>query len=187
MKEISNFFQQGPVWALEGERWEMNVADIRNLYDYNLWAGDHQLTAIRQLSEEQFNRGLGGSFPSIRKTLLHIVGSEEIWVSRLLERQSPTKMLADEEYPTLELIERQLGATRYKWKNYLDGLADEQLAQPFVYRNLRGEEISLPLWQILHHVANHSTYHRGQISSMLRQLGVTPPGIDAVVYYRSLM
>jgi uncharacterized damage-inducible protein DinB len=164
----------------------MNAADIRNLYAYNLWAMDHQLSVIRQLSEEQFNRDLGGSFPSIRQTLLHIVGSEELWIARLLEGKSPAQMLADEDYPALEDIERQLGATRYKWKNYLAGLADDKLADPFVYRNLRGEQISLPLWQILHHIANHATYHRGQITSMLRRVGVTPPGIDAVVYYRSL-
>jgi uncharacterized damage-inducible protein DinB len=174
------------LWMREGERWQMNVADVRNLYAYNLWATDHQLTVIRQLSEEQFNRELGGSFPSIRLTLLHIVGAEELWITRLLEGQSPTRMLADEDYPTLENIERQLGATRVKWKNYLDGLVDDQLAEPFFYRNLRGEQISLPLWQILHHIANHATYHRGQITSMLRQVGVTPPGVDAVVFYHSL-
>jgi uncharacterized damage-inducible protein DinB len=161
----------------------MNAADIRFLFAYHEWATDRQLTAIRRLTEEQLHRHLGGSFPTIYQTLLHLVGADDLWITRLTGKEAPVNMLREDDFPTLEDVERQLGATRQKWKNYLQQLDDGKLQQPFTYRNLRGQEVTLTLWHILHHVANHSTYHHGQITSMLRQVGVTPPGVDALLFY----
>jgi uncharacterized damage-inducible protein DinB len=163
----------------------MNASDIRDLFAYHEWATDQQLTAIRQLTEEQLHRRLGGSFPTIHQNLLHLVGADELWITRLTREGAPGSMFQEADFPALEDVERQLGITRQKWKRYLQQLDDERLQQPFTYRNLRGEEATLTLWHILYHVANHATYHRGQITSMLRQLGVTPPGVDALLFYSS--
>ncbi|MFY0546168.1 DinB family protein [Brevibacillus sp. H7] len=161
----------------------MNTVDFHRLFSYNEWAMDHQLTAIRRLTEEQLHRDLGGSFGTIHRTLLHLVGAEELWITRLLGQETPSGLPEPANFPTLEAVERLLGATRQKWKSYWEQLDDQQLQLPFSYRNLRGEEVTLALWQALHHVANHGTYHRGQLTSMLRMVGETPPAIDALVYY----
>ncbi len=161
----------------------MNTDDLRELFAYNEWAMDHQLTAIRQLTEEQLHRRVGGSFPTIHATLLHLVGAEHLWAARLSGQGTSAGLPDAAAYPGLEDVEKLLGAVRQKWKSYWEQLDDDQLQQPFTYRNLRGEEVTLKLWQALHHIANHGTYHRGQLTSMLRQVGATPPAIDAVVYY----
>jgi uncharacterized damage-inducible protein DinB len=163
----------------------MNKTDLCELFAYNEWATDHQLTVIRRLTEEQLHRDLGGSFPTIHLTLLHLVGAEDLWVTRLSGLDASSGMADAAHFPTLEAVERLLGAVREKWKSYWKYLAEERLQEPFTYRNLRGEEVTLVLWQALHHVANHATYHRGQLTSMLRQVGVTPPAIDMLVYFRA--
>ena len=66
---------------------------------------------------------------------------------------------------------------------FLDDLAPERLNDVVEYKNTKGETWRYPLWQQLHHVVNHSTYHRGQVTTMLRQLGAEPLGTDFLVYY----
>jgi uncharacterized damage-inducible protein DinB len=68
--------------------------------------------------------------------------------------------------------------------DYAESLTDQKLLASFAYRDLRGNPYAQPLWQQMQHVANHSTYHRGQITTMLRQLGLTPVPTDLIAYYR---
>lgn len=65
---------------------------------------------------------------------------------------------------------------------YLRALTLEMLAAPLTYQNFKGETWSYPLWQTLVHLANHGTYHRGQVTMALRQLGARPPALDYLVY-----
>jgi uncharacterized damage-inducible protein DinB len=61
---------------------------------------------------------------------------------------------------------------------------DDDITRQAVYSDLRGNTHSQPVWQVLHHMVNHSTYHRGQITILLRQLGLTPNGTDLIQYFR---
>lgn len=155
-------------------------ATFRELYDYNYWARDRQLKACAGLAPEQFVRPLGNSFSSVRDTLAHLAWAEWIWLERWQGR-SPRRVPAANEFPTLESIAEYWSRVEQGVRGYLPSLTEEKLAQPLTYINLRGETWSYPLWRTLLHLVNHQTYHRGQITTMLRLLGASPPAVDFLV------
>ena len=64
----------------------------------------------------------------------------------------------------------------------LAGLTEQVLKEPITYENPPGTSWTYSVRQVLLHVVNHSTYHRGQVASMLRQLGTVPPATDLLIY-----
>ncbi len=155
---------------------------LRDLYDYAYWARDQQLAACATLSEEQMAKPLGSSFSTLRDTLKHLLGAEWIWLERFQGR-SPRRVSWLVETETLDAIRSRWQSVEAEMRHYLAALKSEELTKPLAYQNLKGETWTYPLWQCLAHLANHGTYHRGQVTMTLRQLGVTPPGIDLLVYY----
>jgi uncharacterized damage-inducible protein DinB len=150
---------------------------LRELIDYNYWARDRQLQACAALSQEQFLRPLGASFPSVRDSLAHLVAVEWIWLERWRGR-SPQSLLSAEKFPTLAAISERWSVVERELRAFLDGLSDEALERPFTYVNLKGETWTYVLWRAVFHVLNHQSYHRGQVTTQLRQLGVQPPQVD---------
>lgn len=156
------------------------VEMLRELFDYNYWARDRQVEACRVLSIEQFRSPLGSSFPSLRDTLAHMVGAEWVWLERL-QRRSPQRLPATEEFPTLEVVRERWRALEDGFSTYLNSLRDEQLSATITYTNFVGENWTYATGMILLHLINHQTYHRGQVSTLLRLLGVQPPAVDLLV------
>lgn len=162
----------------------ISIDTLRELYDYNYWARDRQLEACAALTEEQFLRPTGNSFASVRDVLAHLAYAEWIWHERWCGK-SPTKDDA-REYAADTFLN--LEAVRVRWQGlehdvraYLAGLDERRLKQPLSYVNTRGEHFTYPLGDTLFHVVNHQTYHRGQITTLLRQLGAAAPAIDYLV------
>jgi len=155
----------------------MNRADILTLFDYNAWANGRVLGAAGPLTAEQFLRDLGNSFPSVRDTLAHILGAEWIWLRRWQE-ESPSKGLPAGDFPTVASLRDRFSAIERDHRAFLDALSEERLTRPFTYRDLAGNQHALPLVHSLQHLVNHGTYHRGQVTTMLRQLGATPVSTD---------
>ncbi len=157
---------------------------LQMLYDYNYWARDQQLQACTVLSEEKFLRPMGNSFSSVRDTLAHLIVAEWVWLERW-KGHSPNreeaKAFAAETFPTLAVIEQRWRDNEQGVRDYLKNLAPETLLQPLNYTNIAGERWTYPLWQTLVHVVNHQTYHRGQVTTMLRQLGASAPPVDFLV------
>lgn len=160
------------------------LATLRELFDYNYWARDRQLQACAALTEEPFLRPLGSSFSSLRDTLVHLVGVEWLYLERW-RGHPPQALPAAEEFPNLTAITQRWTDIEREMRGHLGGLTDDTLARPFTYTNLRGQTVTLPLWQIHYHFLNHQTYHRGQVSTLLRQLGSTPVATDFYVYLLS--
>ncbi len=161
----------------------MNVTEIRGLYDYTDWANDRMIAAIRGLSDEQYTREITSSFPSVRATLGHIAGAEWIW----LQRWKGTSPAAQPEWAVdapVDLLANELRKVASERQTFLRSIDDEALMQPLGYRNLKGDTFTNRLIDILSHVANHSTHHRGQLTTMLRQAGAVPPVTDLIVFFR---
>ena len=150
--------------------------------DHNYWARDRQLQACAALSQEQFLRPLGGSFPTVRDTLVHLLAVEWIWLERWRGR-SPRSLMAAEELPTLAAITERWSAVEGELRAFVDGLRDEEFQHPFTYANLRGETWTYPLYRAMFHVLSHQSYHRGQVTTQLRLLGVKPPSVDFLMAY----
>ena len=162
----------------------MTLSDIQTLYDFNFWAKKRILEVVETVPHEQLMKDLGSSHGGIHGTLVHIMGAEEIWLKRW--KGEPTAGLRKpEEFPTLESLTNHWAMVEMNTMGYCHMLkTDEELLHPFTYSDLKGNQHSQPLYQAMQHVVNHSSYHRGQIVTMLRQSGVKPVSTDLIAYYR---
>lgn len=160
----------------------VSLDTLRELYDYNYWARDRQLEACSRLTQEQFAGPMGNSFSSLRDTLVHLLGAEWVWLERWRGR-SPRSLIAVEEVPTLAAIRERWQQVEQEVRGFLSTLSQDALARPITYVNLRGETWTYPLRQTLFHLVNHQSYHRGQVTTLLRQLGGTPAPVDFLVYF----
>jgi uncharacterized damage-inducible protein DinB len=159
------------------------TGEIRELYAYNRWANRRLLGAAGDLSPADFDRDLGSSFPSVRSTLAHILAGEWIWLQRWLGR-SPQSLPSDREFASYPALRSRWSLNEEAQLAFIDGLGDDSLRSTVRYRTTEGDTYEAPLWQLMRHVVNHSTYHRGQVATMLRQLGATAPATDLVVFHR---
>ncbi len=153
---------------------------ILELFDYNYWARDRQLEACAALSNEQLLRPLGGSFISLRDTLAHLVGVEWLWLERWLGR-TPAGLPSAEAFPSLAAISDRWTAVESDMRAYLAGLTEQELQATRTYVGTRGNTWTYPLWRMHMHLLNHQSYHRGQVTTLLRQLGATPARVDFLV------
>jgi uncharacterized damage-inducible protein DinB len=161
----------------------MDLADFRTLYDFNSWANRRTLEACAALAPEQFTRDLGSSFRSVRDTLAHIYGAEFVWFERWHNRV-PGGLPAATDFPDLESVRRRLSDIDRNLIDYVASLTPQDIQRIVQFKTMAGAEISQPLWQCLQHLVNHGSYHRGQVATMLRQLGAKPTGTDLIGFYR---
>jgi uncharacterized damage-inducible protein DinB len=153
---------------------------LRELLDHSYWARDRQLEACAGLDQERFERRLAGSFPSLRELLAHLVAVEWLWLERW-RGEAPKTLVPLSEFPTLAAVRERWRAVESEMRAYLAGLDEEALARPLTCVSTRGEQWTYPLWRMLMHLVNHQSYHRGQVTTLLRMLGVQPPRIDFLV------
>jgi len=161
----------------------MNVEDFRLLYDFNAWANKRTLEACAALTPEQFTRDLGSSFRSVRDTLAHIYGAQWAWLERWHGR-TPNALPSAADFPDFETVRRRFTEIDRNLVDFAASLTADDLQRVVQYKNVAGETQARPLWQMLQHVANHSTYHRGQVTTLLRQLGAKATGTDLITFYR---
>ena len=159
----------------------MQPEDLRKLYDYNEWANDRVFAALRALEPEALRGRIESSFPSPLATLAHIVAAEWVWLSRW-RGHSPSSVPSWLEEPELEDLGARLAAVESERAELLEGLSSADVETSLEYRTIDGESHEDRLLDLLLHVVNHSSYHRGQLTTMLRQLGVEPVATDYVLF-----
>ena len=162
----------------------MNVDEIRDLFSYTEWANERILETLRGMSEEQLTRPIESSFPSIRETLAHIVMAEWVWLRRW-KGESPTEWPEWADLRSLDAITGHLRAIEAERRELLESLTDDELHRDLSYRSIKGDPFSNPLVGLMQHMVNHSTYHRGQLTTMIRQAGGKPPATDLIVWLRN--
>jgi uncharacterized damage-inducible protein DinB len=159
----------------------MNKNDVEQLYEYNRWANARVLDAASGLTAEQFVKDLSGSFVSVRDTLTHILAAEQLWLERW-NGVSPKSFLAAADFPDAESLRAKWGEVEKGQAEFIARLAEGSLARVISYRNIKGEELEYTLEQMMQHLANHSSYHRGQVNTMLRQLGGEAAPVDLLLF-----
>ncbi len=159
----------------------MNKNDIAYLYKYNRWANDRTFEAASKLTSEQFTRDMGSSHASVRDTLAHILAAEWIWLERW-NGTSPKALFEPTDFPTIESIKTRLDEVEDGIDRLTNGLTDESLDNVVAYTNTKGEEWKYTLGHMMQHLANHSSYHRGQVTTMLRQLGADVIPVDLLYF-----
>ena len=163
----------------------MTPQEAAALVDYHYWARDRLLDAVAVLTPEQYLRDLGNSFKSVRDTVVHTYGAEWVWHLRWVGH-SPSSLPDPEAFPNLGSIATAWTAHEEKIRAFVTGLAGaNDLARVFKYRALSGTEAESVFAHMLQHVVNHASYHRGQVTTMLRQLGApAPKSQDMIAFYR---
>jgi len=162
----------------------MTYDDLRLLIDYHYWARDRVLEAVAAITPEQFTRPMGNSFSSLRDTVAHICAAERIWITRL-KCEKPQGLQKPDRLPDVDAARKEWAELESEMREQLARLGPEAVERTIEYQDLRGNVQSDVLWQMLQHVVNHGTYHRGQITTMLRQLDAAPPkSMDLIAFYR---
>lgn len=163
----------------------MTPEDMVGLYEYNAWANRRALEAASALSKEQFTQKLGSSFSSVRDTLAHIFGVEWLWLERFQGR-SPSALPDNASYAEIEKLKERWAVFEPTLLNFARGLKQEDLDCVMEYKTMKFGVYRNPLWQSMLHLVNHGTYHRGQVTTMLRQLGAQPILTDLMHFYREM-
>ena len=159
----------------------MTADDLRTVYAYNRWANGRVRDVAARLSSEQLARDLGSSYGSVRDTLAHILSAEWIWLERC-RGVSPAAMLDPSRFPDVATLRDRWRTVEDGQESLLETLTDDALARVLRYTNTRGEVWEYALRDVLYHVVNHSSYHRGQLTTMFRQLGARPIETDYLVF-----
>ncbi len=153
----------------------------RDLLLYTLWADRRLRKAIEEVRPEDLVRDTGSSFPSLLATAAHILGAQRVWLARFAGRAlEPVPGIAD--FADFASLAAGSEETAAEMEFFLAGVTDDQLKAEIRYTNSRGETFVRPLWQPVLQLVNHSTYHRGQLVTMLRQLGYTAPTTDFIYF-----
>lgn len=163
----------------------MTLKVVQELFDFDEWATNRTLDSVSLLSEEQFRRDLKSSLGGIHGTLVHICGADWIWLERW-KGNSPSALMTTEQVPSREALKERWESYRAEIPALLHSLDDIRLQEQRAYKDTKGNQHSQPLFQQMLHKINHASYHRGQIVTMLRQLGAKPQNTDLIGFYRIL-
>ena len=161
----------------------MTTGDLQRLLRFNEWANARVFDAIAALTPGQLTKNLGSSFPSVGLTAAHMVAGEWIWLQRWLgisNSQFPEWAASTD---VTDLRRRLTDIEAERW-GFVNGLSDADILTPRHYKLMSGLEDEQPLDVMITHVVNHATYHRGQVATMFRQLGLKPIGTDFITFAR---
>ena len=157
---------------------------LQQLAGFNTWTNQKLTEYILSFPEDLYQKDVISSFPSIHLTLLHMWSAEHIWWQRLKLMENINR---PEDYfkgSTREVIQNLIQQNKL-WEDWVNNSSEMTLDHVFKYHNTKREPFKQPTYQMLLHVFNHGTYHRGQLVTMLRQLGQTKiPATDFIVWSR---
>lgn len=159
----------------------VSAAAAREMLLYMLWADRQMLKVVRGVRSEDLTRDAGVSFGSMLGTMAHMLGSQRMWLSRF-SGQALSRVPGPADFPDLLSWITGWEETAAEIEAFLAALGDEQLAMPITWTTTKGDTFTRPLWQPVLHLVNHSSYHRGQVTSLLRQMGYQPPTTDLIYY-----
>ena len=166
----------------------MTKDDIQLLFEYDRWANNRVLQAASVLGAEEFARDLSGSFRSVRNTLVHIIRGEWICLTYLREQLVTPTSLADlvgragvlfnpDVFPDVAVVQLKWVEVEKEQIDFVKNVTDELLDKMLPFRTTQ-----IKLAHLMQHVANHSTYHRGQVALLMRQLNAEPAATDFHVF-----
>ena len=161
----------------------MTPNEMALLYEFNAWANRRMLGAVAAVKQEDFLRPMGSSFDSLRDTAAHIYGAEWVWLERFQGR-SPGSLPDVAEFQDVASLRERWTELEARLLKFVGSLTQEDLNRVIEYKTLKFGAYSNPLWQSMQHVVNHGTYHRGQVTTLLRQLGAQPVLTDLMHFYR---
>jgi uncharacterized damage-inducible protein DinB len=157
--------------------------DLARLLRYTVWANHRVMRVAATLTVEDFKRDLGSSHGGVRGTLAHKMWAELIWLERLKGLPNPRRIDESEFADIVALRDRWTVVEEHR-QAWFGALPDTAVAEAIRYKTTEGTAFENPLWQIVQHMTNHSTYHRGQLTTFYRTLGAKPVSTDMIALDR---
>lgn len=155
------------------------------LSEYHIWANDRVCDWLDKISEEQWNQPLVSSFSSIYETILHLAWAENIWVERL-QKFSKIEINREAFNGSKGDLIKLWKEISLSFKKLIEDMPEDLFQKNLLFKNTKGIEYDQPYYQLLAHIINHTTYHRGQVVTMLRQVGFTDVNsTDMTNYFRN--
>ena len=159
-------------------------AHFARLARYNRWANQRLYAACASLPETEYLKPRQAFFKSLHGTLSHILVADRLWLARFENKPQPYQQLDHIPYAELAGLRVAREAEDARVIRVVEAIEESAFGRPFTYRNMAGETWAQPLDQLLTHVFNHQTHHRGQAHDQLSQTGVAPPELDYVYFMR---
>jgi uncharacterized damage-inducible protein DinB len=163
----------------------LDKSDAVRLFEYTVWANHKILRAAATITVDDFKRDMKTSHGGVRGTLAHTMSAEWVWLERW-KGVSPKKMFDEGEFADIVALRDRWAVIEEHRESWLASLRPDAMAGAIRYRNLQGQELETVLWQMVQHTANHSTYHRGQVVTLLRQLGAKVASTDMIAWDREV-
>jgi uncharacterized damage-inducible protein DinB len=164
----------------------VTLAEVWTLIDYHYWALERLFDTLERLTPGQFTQRIENSFPSVRETMVHMWGAEVVWIARW-DGESLPGLPDGRHLPDLAALRTAWKQLHARLQAIVERLGEDGVNRPFEYRSFDGTLQQQPFSQMLQHVVNHGSYHRGQVTMMLRQLGVAPAKqMDLIAFYRAM-
>ena len=154
-----------------------DLQTLRNFFAFGRWANQTIVESVAALTPEEYARPIGGSFGSVQATLFHIYGADWVWLERFHGR-SPRAMPPGDDLTALDALTRRWREVEAGQDAFIALLTQARLAEPLSYVSFAGDSFTRELGDALLHLANHGTYHRGQVATLLRQLGKKATSTD---------
>lgn len=171
-----------------------HAEQYRWLARYNTWMNEKLYALAATLAEAERTRDLGAFFRSVHGTLGHVLWADRIWLWRFTRDAAvgesrdhagnpiPIGMHDQVLYPDFDDLRRERRRTDRDIETWTAGLTDEHLAGPLAYASVSAGTREHPLWQAVTHFFNHQTHHRGQATTLLKQLGRDPGATDFILF-----
>jgi uncharacterized damage-inducible protein DinB len=150
---------------------------LQHMFEYMRWADAQMQAAARTVNDEGYYKEQGISIGSIHKLLVHCMAVQWLWLSRW-RGESPTRLENHEDWPTRDALSARWPLVHSAITDFLGTTSPKQLAREVQYRNTRGELSAVPLGDLMLHMIDHATYHRGQLNTMIKRAGGTPANIS---------
>jgi uncharacterized damage-inducible protein DinB len=163
----------------------MLVDVLRNHLNYTAWASGRLVEAASALNPEELTRDFATADHNVLGTLVHIYVADRLWLGRV--EGTPPAPFVPEKDMHLAVLQSDWPALLERWKQWGAQLTEESILRNISYKSMNGDAFVTPTWQIVLHVVNHGTHHRGQVSGFLRAMGHTPPVLDLTVFYREAL
>ena len=164
----------------------MTVDVLQHHLNYTAWASGRLVEAAGALSPLELMRDFATADHHVLGTLVHVYAADRIWLGRI-EGNPPARFIVPEQDMHLAVLRSDWPALLERWKLWAALLTEDAIHRDVSYKSIKGDAFVTPIWQIVLHVVNHGTHHRGQASGFLRAMGHAPPSLELTAFYREAL
>jgi uncharacterized damage-inducible protein DinB len=162
----------------------IDKATLDRQLEYTAWATRRLLDAVLSIPPEHLTHDFKTADRTIVNTLAHVFAADRVWLDRVNGRARAA--FVEDRDRDVNVLREEWPALLTQWRRWINALDETLVGEPIGYKDFAGNPHKTPPWEIILHVVNHGTHHRGQVAGFLRTLGHVPPPLDMIRFYRNL-